>query len=182
MLVPSREQCLELLTRHDMPQHIRRHSLMVTEVALFISSRLNRNSCRLDLRIIEASALLHDIGKMPGLETGENHAELGARMLEGIVAAPIARIVEEHIYLEIAQTGGPITESLIVNYSDKRVKHDRVVSIRDRFEDLIERYAKSPPQAMMLRGKLDLYVALENTIFSHLHIAPHDPGLMGITI
>jgi putative nucleotidyltransferase with HDIG domain len=182
MLVPSRDQCLELLTQHDMPAHIRRHSLMVTDVALFISARLNRNSCRLDLRLVEAAALLHDIGKKPGLETGENHAELGARMLEGIVAPTVARIVAEHIYMDVSQTAGPLTESLIVNYSDKRVKHDRVVSIRERFEDLIERYAKSGAQADMLRGKLDLYIALERTIFSHLTIAPQDSEIMGITI
>ena len=182
MLVPSRDECLELLTQHEMPLHIRRHSLMVAEVALFIAARLNCNSCRLDLRLVEAAALLHDIGKMSGLETGENHAELGARMLDGIVAAPVARIVEEHVYLDISQTAGPLTESLIVNYSDKRVKHDRVVSVRERYEDLIERYAKSPLQARRLRGKLDLYVALERTIFSHLSIAPHDPEIMGITI
>ncbi|MCL5405903.1 MAG: HDIG domain-containing protein [Deltaproteobacteria bacterium] len=182
MVIPSRDECLELLTEHDMPLHIRRHSLMVAEVAIFISARLNRNSCRLDLSLVEAAALLHDIGKMSGIKTGENHAELGARMLNGIVAEPVARIVAEHIYLDSSQTAGPITESLIVNYSDKRVQHDRVVSVRERFEDLIERYAKSPPQARMLRGKLDLYVALEGTIFSHLPIAPHDPAIMGITI
>jgi uncharacterized protein len=182
MVVPSRDQCLELLTRHAMPAHIRRHSLLVTEVALFITEGLNRNSCRLDLKVVEAAALLHDIGKMDGLKTGENHAELGARMLGGIVSEPVARIVAEHIYLDVSQTGGPLTESLVVNYADKRVKHDRIVLVRERFEDLIERYAKSPPQAMMLRGKLDLYVTLEQTIFSHLPIAPHDPEIMGITL
>ena len=182
MLVPSREECLELLARHEMPEHILRHSLMVTEVAVAISARLNRNSCRLDLRLVEAAALLHDIGKKAGLETGENHAELGARILDGIVAAPVARIVAEHIYMDGSQTEGPLTESLIVNYSDKRVKHDRVVTIPERFEDLIVRYAKSPAQAGMLRGKQELYMALERTIFSHLPIAPHDAGIMGITV
>ncbi len=182
MVVPSRDQCLEMLTQHNMPAHIRRHSMLVTEVALVLAARLNGNGCRLDPDVVEAAALLHDIGKMQGLKTGENHAELGARILGGIVTEPIARIVAEHIYLDDSQTGGPLTESLIVNYSDKRVKHDRIVTIRERFEDLIERYAKSPPQAVMLRAKLDLYIALERTIFSHLAIAPHGPEIMGITI
>ncbi|MGC8493301.1 MAG: HD domain-containing protein [Syntrophobacteraceae bacterium] len=182
MLLPSRDECFELLEQHAMPVHIRRHSQMVARVALFIAAGLNRNSCRLDVGMVEAAALLHDIGKMTGLETGENHAELGARMLAGIVAPPIAAIVREHIYLDSSQTEGPLTESLIVNYADKRVKHDRVVSVRERYEDLIERYAKSASQAVMLRGKLDLYLALERTIFSHLPIAPHDPEIMGITM
>jgi putative nucleotidyltransferase with HDIG domain len=182
MEVPSRDKCLELLARHAMPLHILRHSLLVTEVALFIADGLNGNSCRLDLRIVEAAALLHDIGKKPGLETGANHAELGARMLSESVDESVVRIVAEHIYLDISQTDGPLCESLIVNYADKRVKHDKVVSIKERFEDLIERYAKSPLQAGMLREKLDLYSALEGNIFSHLTIAPNGPQIMGIAL
>jgi hypothetical protein len=119
---------------------------------------------------------------MPGLKTGDNHAELGARMLAATVAEPVARIVAEHIYLDSSQIDGPICESLVVNYADKRVKHDKVVSIGERFEDLIERYAKSDVHAAMLREKLDLYSALESNIFSHLTITPNDPQIMGLSI
>ncbi|MGC9195508.1 MAG: HDIG domain-containing metalloprotein [Syntrophobacteraceae bacterium] len=182
MEVPTRDKCLEILTRHAMPSHILRHSLLVTEVALFIAGGLNGNSCRLDMGIVEAAALLHDIGKMAGLETGENHAELGARMLSASVAESVVRIVAEHIYLDISQTDGPICESLVVNYADKRVKHDKVVTIRERFADLIERYAKSTVQAAMLHEKLDLYSALERNIFSHLTITPNDVQIMGIAL
>ncbi len=103
-------------------------------------------------------------------------------MLEGIAAPAIARIVEEHTTLDSSQVAGPVTESLIVNYADKRVRHDRVVSIEERYHDLIERYAKAPQQVLFLRRKLDLCYALERTIFSHLSIAPHGSEIMGITI
>lgn len=182
MLIPTRTECIELLQKFEMPHNIRRHSFLVAEVALLLADRLNQNSSRLDLRLIEAGALLHDVGKMTGFKARENHAALGARMLDGIVAPQVARIVEEHIYLNSWQVAGPVTESLIVNYSDKRVRHDRVVSIEERYEDLIERYAKTAPQVQLLRQKLDLYFALERTIFSHLLIAPQGPEIMGITI
>jgi hypothetical protein len=103
-------------------------------------------------------------------------------MLDGIVHPAVSRIVEEHISLASSQVAGPITESLIVNYSDKRVMHDRVVSVEKRYEDLIARYAKGPLQEQFLRRKLDLYSALEATVFSHLGIAPHDTEIMEITI
>jgi len=182
MLVLSRTECMELLRQFDMPQHIRRHSFLVAEVALVLGARLNQNSSRLDLRLIEAAALLHDVGKVRSLKTGENHAALGFQMLEGIVAPDVARIVGEHISLDPSEVGGPLTESLIVNYSDKRVRHDRIVSVEERYDDLIERYAKTPPQVEFLRRKLDLYFALERTIFSHLTITPHGSEIMGITI
>jgi len=182
MLIPSRTQCMELLGQFDMPQHIRRHSLLVAEVALLLAARLNQNSSGLDLRLIEAAALLHDVGKVSSLKTGENHAVLGAQMIQGIVAPAVARIVEEHISLDSSQVAGPVTESLIVNYSDKRVRHDQVVLLEERYYDLIERYAKGPSHVQFLRHKLDLCFALERTIFSHLTIEPRGPEIMGITI
>ncbi len=182
MIIPSRTECMELQRQFDMPQNIRRHSLLVAKVALFLAAGLNLNSSRLDLQLIEAGALLHDIGKLSGLETGENHAELGAGLLKGIVAPDVAQIVGEHIFLDSRQVAGPITESLIVNYSDKRVKHDQVVSIEERYKDLIDRYARAPRQVQFLLEKLDLYVALEQNIFSHLAITPQGPEIMGLTI
>jgi putative nucleotidyltransferase with HDIG domain len=173
---------MELLGQFDMPQHIRRHSLLVAEVALLLAVRLNQNSSGLDLRLIEAAALLHDVGKVSSLKTGENHAVLGAQMIQGLVAPAVARIVEEHISLDSSQVAGPVTESLIVNYSDKRVRHDQVVLLEERYYDLIERYAKGPSHVQFLRHKLDLCFALERTIFSHLTIEPRGPEIMGITI
>jgi uncharacterized protein len=182
MLIPSRTECFELHKQFEMPAHISRHSLMVAEIGLFIAKRFNLNNSRLDLRLIEAAALLHDVGKMLSLKTGENHAKLGARMLNGFVAPEVAGIVEEHIHLDSSQVAGPITESLIVNYSDKRVKHDKVVSIEERYEDLIERYAKGPSQVLHLREKLELYSVLEKTIFSHLAISPLCDEILSIAI
>lgn len=182
MGIASRAECLELLRRFNMPDHIVRHSLLVTKLALFLAAGLNNNGSRLDLRLIEAGALLHDIGKMPSLQTGENHALVGAGMLDGLVDPSVARIVGEHISLDISQVDGPVTESLLVNYSDKRVRHDQVVSVEDRYDDLIARYAKSPSHEELLRRKLDLYRELEHTIFSHLPIAPVGSEVMGVKI
>jgi len=36
-----------------------------------------------------------------------------------------------------------VNEAMVVNYSDKRVMHDRVVSLERRFIDLMERYGTS---------------------------------------
>jgi putative nucleotidyltransferase with HDIG domain len=182
MFIPSRDECIELQRQFDMPGNIRRHSLLVAEVALFIASGLNADGSRLDMQVIEAGALLHDIGKAYGLNSGENHAAIGAGMLEGVVAPAVAQIVAEHITLDSSQVAGPITESLVVNYSDKRVKHDLVVSVEERYKDLIERYAKEPEHVRLLLEKLDLYITLERTIFSRLPIMPDGPEIMGISI
>ncbi|MHC1726609.1 MAG: HD domain-containing protein [Syntrophobacteraceae bacterium] len=173
---------MRLLDQFEMPLHIRKHSFLVAEVALFLGGQLKQNSTKLDLELIEAAALLHDVGKQPSFRTREDHALLGARMLEGIVDPAIAEIVKEHIFLDSSLVDGPITESLIVNYSDKRVKHDQIVSVEERYHDLIARYAKSAAHRQLLLEKLDLYLKLEQRIFSHLTIAPLGIEIMGITI
>lgn len=182
MLIPSRSECIKILEKAGMPRHIRCHSLMVTEVALILASHLNDAGSKLDPKLVEAAALLHDIGKQQSLERGGDHALLGARMLEGIVPSAVAGIVSEHIHLEPSRVAAPVTESVLVNYSDKRVMHDRVVSIEDRYYDLIARYAKSPSHRLRLLEKLDLYRELEKNIFSRLDITPLGVEIMGLTI
>jgi hypothetical protein len=103
-------------------------------------------------------------------------------MLNGMVHPVIAQIVREHIFLDSSQVDGPINESLLVNYSDKRVKHDQVVTVEERYHDLIARYAKSPSHREFLLDKLGLYRELEKGIFSHLTITPEGAEIMGLTL
>jgi len=174
MAVPSRSQCLALMTRIEMPEHIRQHSLVVAQVALFLAHLLNRNSHRLDLRLLEAGALLHDIAKAESLATRERHEDLGATMLENWGYPMLSPIVREHVVLEASALAGPITESLVVNYADKRVKHDQIVSLEERFSDLIGRYAKTGEHRQWLQSKFELYRRLETKLFEHLTIVPED--------
>ncbi|MFZ2447050.1 MAG: HD domain-containing protein [Syntrophobacteraceae bacterium] len=178
----SRTECLEYLEKINMPCHIRRHSLLVAEVALLLGGLLNRNGSSLDMRLIETGALLHDVGKERTLGTGEDHAAVGAEMLAGIVHPAAARIVREHILLEPSHLEGPLTESILVNYSDKRVMHEQVVSVQTRYYDLIARYAKTPRHRARLLEKLDLYLALEEKIFSHLSVGPQGAEIMGLKL
>jgi len=62
-LIPTREQCFELIRRYQMLPHIVQHSELVTEVALLIARKLNSCGQQLDLALVEAGALLHDITK-----------------------------------------------------------------------------------------------------------------------
>lgn len=182
MPIPSRIECLGLMDRVDMPPHIRRHSLMVAEIALYIGRLLNENSSRLDLPVLEAGALLHDIGKMQSFVTGERHDELGARMLNQWGYMPLAPIVLEHASMDAVRLNGPITESLIVNYADKRVKHDQVVTVEDRFMDLIDRYAKTEEHGIRLRERLEDYLVLERRIFEPLSVSPVGVELMDLSL
>mgnify|MGYP001440547608 FL=1 len=181
--IPSRATCLDLLRRLEMPPNIFRHSLMVTGVSLLLGRHLNGTGNRLDLQTLEAGALLHDVAKERSLRTGEPHDRLGAELLlEMGYPAAVADIVGDHVTLDSGCLSGRLSESLIVNYSDKRVKHDRIVTIQERFADLIDRYAKSPEHMSSLLGRCDLYLELERKIFAHLHINPADYEIVNLAV
>ncbi len=182
MSIPTRSQCLRLLNQTGMPPHIQEHSILVAEIALYLGRLLNQNSIRLNIELLEAGALLHDIAKARSLATGENHAELGARMVHDLGYGRLAPIVQEHVHLDSTRADGPVTESLLVNYSDKRVKHDRIVTLEERFLDLIDRYAKTEEHRARMRERLDLYFILERNIFYHLAIGPTQMELMSLCV
>jgi uncharacterized protein len=181
MIIPTRTQCLDLIDQVGMPQHIKKHSFVVARIAVYLGRLLNQNSLHLNLELLEAGALLHDIAKARTLSTGERHEDVGARMLEDWGYVLLSGIVKEHVVLNVSLLHGPITESLLVNYSDKRVKHDQVVSLKDRFSDLISRYAKTEAHRDWLQEKSNLYMKLESKIFEHLAITPNDLSLLQST-
>lgn len=182
MNVPSRSECFSLMEEVEMPCHIRIHSAMVAEFALYLGRHLDNDHIRLDLDLLEAGALLHDIGKPRSLETGERHHELGAEMLDARGYSILSPIVREHIAMDFDRATGPITESLLVNYADKRVKHDEIVTLEDRFEDLIVRYTQTAEQATFLRERFTLYQTLEDRIFDHLSIGPTASEVMRLEL
>lgn len=177
-MIPSRSTCFALMRQVQMPPHIRMHSLVVAEIAAFLTRSLSGNGVRLDLRLVEAAALLHDIAKDRSLRTGEQHNQLGARILNGLGYPAVARIVEDHLVLDSVCLAEPVTESIIVNYADKRVKHDLIVTLHERFKDLVDRYARTPEHGLLLLEKRDLYLALEQKIFEKLPIGPSSDEIM----
>jgi uncharacterized protein len=181
MSIPSRKQCLALMEHIGMPAHIQKHSIMVAEVAVYLGCLLNRNSTRLNLPLVEASALLHDLGKSESLKTGEKHEEVGARMLRERGYFLLAPIVQEHVSMDPEWLKGPISESLLVNYADKRVKHDEIVSVEERFYDLGMRYGRTKERKAAILDRLQLYLILEKRIFGHLTVAPADVGSVSVS-
>jgi putative nucleotidyltransferase with HDIG domain len=154
--------------------HIVRHSKLVTEVALIIARKLNDSGCQLDLALVEAGALLHDITKSLSLETKENHARTGGELLASLGYPAVATIVRQHIVLDPGTLHPEaITEAELVNYADKRVKHEEVVGIEERFQDIKERYISKFPALETRFQEVRLETQhLEQKIFAIIDITP----------
>lgn len=165
-------ECLELLKTVRVPPHIVAHSTEVARCAVALARNLNGTGRRLNEGLLWAGGLLHDIAKEISLKTGENHARLGAALLEQWGFGAVAPIVRDHIELDPSMLEEPLSESVVVNYADKRVKHDEIVTLDVRFADLVARYGKTPEKKAFLERRWALYKILERKLFAHTGIRP----------
>ena len=173
--IPSREECLALMAEFGMLPHIREHSLKVAEVAVWLGTELQAAGFPLHLPLIEAGALLHDLGKTPCLGTSLNHAEWGAARLREAGFLLVAEVVAEHVILNPApRDPRTLREAEVVHSADKRVLHSEVVTLAARFADLKERYASTEEARRRLAALEMKAQALEARIFSRLPHHPHD--------
>jgi hypothetical protein len=86
----------------------------------------------------------------------------------------VGEVVSQHVRLSEKKDSLQVSEEEVVNYSDKRVRHDTIVLLKDRFLDLKERYGKSQRSFEMLNDLEKATFELEEKIFSILEIDPAD--------
>ncbi len=173
--IPTPDHCLALMAAYDMLPNIREHSLLVRDVAFYLGTALLEAGVALRLDLIEAGALLHDLGKTACLGTSVNHAEWGAKAVVAAGYPEVAEIVREHVFLQSrSEDYRGIREAEVVNYADKRVLHIRVVSLAARFADLLERYGTSPEAKSRLAGLRQTAQRLEARLFARLSLTPED--------
>jgi len=171
-MIPDIQECLRLMTSTGMLDNIKRHSFVVAKVAKYLGRLLSLYGHPLNIRLIEAGSLLHDIGKTESLVTGENHAKKGAEMVKKVGYGELVPIIENHIRLLDEELEEPVDEVKLVNYADKRVLHDRIVTLEHRFEDLRQRYGNTPEKREWLTEMERKMKKLERNIFQQLPISP----------
>lgn len=145
--IPDEKACLEILRKAGCSQEVIAHASFVKEVALRIAARCRKP---IDLELLIAGALLHDIGRAVthcvahGVKGGEI-----ARKFE--LDERVVRIIERHV-------GGGITaeeavalglgnrsllpetlEEKIVCIADKLVAHDKIGGIAAEIRKLEEK-------------------------------------------
>lgn len=152
--------------------HIKAHSLMVSQFAVHITQALNATGLNFNIPEIEAAALLHDITKTQSIETGEDHAQTGAELLQELGFMHVAQIVREHI--TPTDRGKALTTEEILSYADKRVLHDRLVSLDERFKYLLKRYGGTEQTLRRIHAAKTRTKAIEDKIVATLNSNAYD--------
>ena len=128
------------MAKYSMLPNIVAHSLQVMHVSLAFTDHLKKG-VPVNRDLVAAAALLHDITKTRSLTTKERHAASGGVLLRELGFPRVADIVEQHVTIQNMNLGETLQELEIVYYADKRVMHDKIVTIDERVHDLIRRYA-----------------------------------------
>ena len=120
--IPSPEECIHLLRENGCSDRVIKHCKAVRDVAVKIAEKTNA-----DLELVEAAALLHDIGRSK--THGISHGIAGVKIAEKIgLPKSILRIIERHLGAgipkdEAKKLGLPPKDYLPITLEEKIVCH-----------------------------------------------------------
>ena len=162
--IPGKAQCLAWWDMYDMLDNVRAHSLQVARVAADITRLVCRSTEKTFgaqsqeqlLQTICAAALLHDLAKTYCIRHGGNHAQVGASWVVDLTKNPaIGQGVLHHVFWPGPADPSHFFLPLVIAYSDKRVRHDEIVSLDTRLDDLLVRYGRTQKHREMIRRSFD---------------------------
>lgn len=179
-MIPSSAQIKKLWKVHALPHNKQIHCTLVMRVAVWFAHRLMDvcSDIHINIALLSAAALLHDIDKMARKEQGEHHPDTGVRILNDAGFFEVADLVRTHpLHSILDQTISPKTwEEKILYLADKMTKYT-VITVDKRFA--LWREESLPLKAVrILDATYPKVKALEESICSLIHVDPKDIALL----
>lgn len=163
MKIPDKRECLRLLRKYQTPQNILAHCLAVRRVALVLALALQKKGIRINLRLLSAAALLHDVAKWAAAQSGANHIRMARAILAAEGWPEVGKLVGAHGFETILRKGLKSWEEKILFYADMRVRGNKISTLRSRFGYLRKRYPnlkKMIDRVEPLARRLEMEIAL----------------------
>jgi uncharacterized protein len=174
MKIPSKNDCFRLMCKMNMLEHIVAHSLQVGRVAICLADHLEFKGIHLNDQLIKAASLLHDITKTRSFETEENHALTGGQLVADLGYPEVGNLIRQHVRLDEYCLQQIPREAEIINYADKRVLHDRLVTLEERMNYIFKKYGRKPEHQQRIRLMWERTEGLEKKLFSYLSFSPEN--------
>jgi CTP:molybdopterin cytidylyltransferase MocA len=157
--LPTDLECQVLLTRvYPAPAGMHDHAQAVAGLAVALAEALNQAGRGLDVGLVQAAALLHDLAK-----GRRGHDRVGARWLARMGYGRVAGVVAAHIDLTLG-SGEPIGEAQVVFLADKMMQGDQRVSLPERFEAGLKRYGRDPAARAAVQQRLENALAMQQRV------------------
>jgi uncharacterized protein len=174
-MIPDVNKCFEIMDKYGMLDNIKEHSVVVEKVASLIARANIEAGFNISIEKVRAASLMHDIGKTLCLDSKDDHAALGRDICIQNNFIEIADIVGEHIRLKRYDPDEDVRAGEIVYYADKRVNHNKVVSLDERLEYILVRYAKNKePISTLIKKNFKECREVEKKLFARLDFRPQD--------
>lgn len=125
--VPTPKECLALLDNYSVSSNVKDHSIAVALIAKTIAQKLNEKGLNINLEIVEAAGLLHDIAR-----TEKNHSKKGAEILQDFGFFNVADAVRNHMDMCV-KDDDQITAAEIVFIADKYTLGNKFVELEERY-------------------------------------------------
>lgn len=170
---PDLSGCRALWDKYQVPLHIRDHSSQVALIVATLGAKAALAGAKLDRPLILAGALLHDIAKGYTIDHGGSHAQLGGAWVgKETRNFRIAQMVIHHVHWpwEIDVNNDAFLGPLLLIYADKRVRHDSIVSIEERFEDLFARYGHTERARKYIAASKEQGLQIEKALSERLGV------------
>jgi uncharacterized protein len=145
--LPSREQAIHILVEQECPREVIDHVVAVTGVALDLATKLQAKGIPIDVQLVEAGALLHDLGRSKSHNV--DHGLVGAQTAQKLgLPQSVVNIIKRHVGAGITPEEAkwlgwpkdnyiPTTlEEKVVCYADKCIDHDHIAPIEDEIHKL----------------------------------------------
>ena len=131
---PAREECERLLSRYGTPEHVKGHCREVARTALNIAKALNEKGAHLDLGLVLAAGMLHDIARAE-----DKHWEVGAELMRKLGYEKESEIILVHMKYSPFSPIDQVNETDMVCLGDRLVSEDRYVGLDARIDYIIDK-------------------------------------------
>jgi len=160
MTIPDRRTAARLLLSLEPGDWFLRHACVVADIAGWLAHAASTRGAVVNVRLVEAAALLHDIDKLPAVHVNDHlrHGEGSAAWLTDHGLAELAPVVRDHPVTRLAEdefagwASAASLEARIVAYADKR-GGQHLESMSDRFASWRHRYPPGSGVQVKRTGK-----------------------------
>ena len=180
--IPDDAACRAICQQYAMFPHILRHCEQVANMAVALATRAEELGLAGSglVELTHAAGLLHDIAKSYTVRHGGSHAQIGASwVISACGNRRIAQAVFHHVEWPWALPDSLIHPVFFVLYADKRARHDELVSLDERYEDLMVRYGKNEHAIAAMQRGWKHAQSIERRLSAQLEFSLHESTAVG---